>query len=76
MKDNCFPDKRTVGHLRKLYPKGSRVELIAMDDPYAKLIPGTQGTVSLIDDAGTIFVDWDSGPTLGIVYNVDKIRRL
>lgn len=76
MKANSFPDRYTVERLRKMYPKGTRVELIEMDDPYSDLTPGESGTVSFIDDAGTIFVDWDSGSTLGIIYGVDRIRKL
>jgi len=59
-----------------MYPQGTRVELIEMNDPYSSLTPGEKGTVSMIDDMGTIFVDWDSGSTLGIIYGVDKIRKL
>jgi hypothetical protein len=52
------------------------VELIRMDDPYAALKPGDQGTVSFVDDIGTIFVDWDCGSTLGAAYGADMIRKL
>jgi len=47
-----------------------------MDDPYSKLKPGDQGTVSFVDDIGTVFVDWDCGSSLGVVYGVDMIRKL
>jgi hypothetical protein len=29
--------------------------------------PGTEGTVSFVDDLGTIFVDWDNGSTVGVL---------
>lgn len=76
MTNNSLPNKRTIERLQKMYPQGTRVELIEMNDPYSNLIPGEKGTVSMIDDMGTIFVDWDSGSTLGIIYGVDKIRKL
>lgn len=76
MTDNSFLNRRIVERLRKIYPQGTRVELVEMNDPYSSLTPGEKGVVSVIDDAGTIFVDWDSGSTLGIVYMVDKIRKL
>ena len=60
--------------LKKKYPKGTRVELIEMSDPYRKMEPGLLGTVDQIDDTGTIFVRWDNGSGLGVVYGVDKIR--
>lgn len=52
------------------------VELIAMSDPYSKLKPGDRGTVSMVDDTGTVFVRWDNGSGLGVVYGVDQIRKL
>ncbi|MEB3103334.1 DUF4314 domain-containing protein [Ferviditalea candida] len=76
MNKNGFPPKEIVLRLREQYPPGSRVELIRMDDPYAALKPGDQGTVSFVDDIGTIFVDWDCGSTLGVAYGEDLIRRL
>jgi len=33
---------------------------------YTKLKAGDEGTVTFIDDLGTIFVDWDTGSNLGI----------
>ena len=62
--------------LRSNYPPGTRVQLVRMDDPYTKLKPGDQGTVSFIDDTGTVFVDWDSGSGLGVVFGEDEIRKL
>lgn len=44
--------------------------------PYSRLKPGDKGTVHLVDDTATVFVDWDSGSGLGIVYGVDKVRKL
>ena len=58
--------------LRKRYPKGSRVKLICMNDPYRDLEAGTLGTVMLVDDIGTIHVAWDCGSTLGVAYGVDS----
>ncbi len=76
MQNNSFPSRETVERVRKLYPVGCRVELIQMDDPYSKLTPGEQGTVTAVDDTGTVFVNWDAGSSLGIVYGVDRVRKL
>lgn len=73
---NKFPSNETVNRLRKQYPKGCRVELVQMNDPYSKLKPGDQGTVDFIDDTGTIFCSWDKGTTLGVVYGEDMVKRI
>ncbi len=74
---NNFPPKAVIERLKEQYPKGTRVELVSMNDPYnKKLKPGDQGTVRLIDDIGTIFVDWDCGSGLGVAYGEDCIRKL
>lgn len=62
--------------LQKIFPIGSRIELIAMDDPYTKLIPGDQGTVTHIDEIGTVFVAWDKGSSLGLVYGEDRYKKV
>ena len=69
--------KATLQALRERYPKGSRVELVSMDDPYnRKLVPGCRGTVIAVDSIGTIHVSWDCGSSLGIVYGEDFCRRI
>ena len=73
---NRLPSKETVMTLRKQYPKGTRVALVRMNDPYTKLRPGDRGTVDFIDDAGSIFCIWDNGSTLGVVFGVDEIQIL
>lgn len=73
---NQFSSRDTVERVRRMYPKGSRVELISMDDPYGKLSPGDRGTVNVVDDTGTVFIIWDCGFSLGIVYGVDRIRKI
>ena len=76
MANNGFPSEKTVELVRKMYPKGTRVELVQMDDPYSHLRPGDKGTVKFVDDTATIFVDWDSGSRLGVVYGVDRVKKL
>ena len=71
---NDFPSKEIVQALRKRYPKGTRVVLVRMNDPYTKLRPGYLGTVDFIDDAGSIFCVWDNGSTLGVAFGEDEIR--
>lgn len=47
-----------------------------MCDPYARLKPGDKGTVTVVDDIGTVFVQWDIGSVLGVVYAEDNIRKI
>lgn len=63
-------------NLLQQYPVGSRVELQHMNDPYSKLQPGDLGTVTFIDDMGTIFCSWDRGSGLGVLYGIDSIRKV
>ena len=71
---NKFPSKEIMLALRRQYPKGARVALVRMNDPYTKLRPGDLGTVDFIDDAGTLFCRWDNGSTIGAVFGEDEIR--
>lgn len=59
-----------LAHLETL--KGKRVRLIRCSDPYTRLSPGDEGTVSFVDDLGTVHVAWDSGSSLGLVYREDE----
>jgi hypothetical protein len=34
--------------------------------------PGTEGTIKLVDDAGTRFVAWDNGSSLGLLTGRDE----
>ena len=64
------PDK--LAELRRRYTKGSRVKLIHMNDPYRlDLREGALGTVTAVDDIGTIHVARDCGSSLGVVYGED-----
>ena len=60
--------------LRERFPKGTRVELLQMDDPQAPPI-GTKGTVRGVDDIGSIMVAWDNGCGLSVAYGEDICRR-
>lgn len=67
--------RATVGMLRINYPKGTRVELVKMNDMQAPPL-GTQGTVTGVDDIGTIMVDWDNGSHLGVVLGEDVCKKI
>lgn len=72
-----FPRREIVERIKKEYPEGTRVELLHMDDPYrSEMIAGLKGTVSCVDDTGTIHVHWDNGACLGVVYGEDSCRKI
>lgn len=68
-------DGLKVKTLKKLYPNGTRVKLLEMEDPFAPPI-GTLGTVIGVDDIGSILVNWDNGQSLNVLYGIDKIMKL
>ena len=49
-----FPSREQIAALRQRYPRGTKVELLCMDDPQAPPT-GTMGEVMGIDDAGHSF---------------------
>ena len=68
--------RRIAESTKKLYPSGTRIELISMKDPYAPVPSGTRGTVNFVDSMGTIFPEWDNGRSLGVVPGEDSFRKL
>jgi len=70
-----FPKRETVKMIRRMYPKGTRVELVAMDDPQAPPI-GTRGTVLGVDDTGSLLMRWDNGSGLNVVWQQDAVRKV
>ena len=65
-----LPNREIVESIRKDYPAGTRVELVRMEDVQAPPI-GTKGTVTGVDDTGSIMVDWDNGSGLNVIYGED-----
>ena len=51
------------------------MKLLKMDDIQAPPI-GTLGTVSGIDDTGSIMVCWDNGSGLFVVYGEDVVEKV
>jgi hypothetical protein len=69
------PTEEEIKRLREHYPAGARVELIEMRDEQAPPI-GTKGTVTYVDDIGSIGVDWDNGSSLSVALGADRCRSL
>lgn len=70
-----FVKREIVERLRKQYSAGTRVELVRMNDEQAPPI-GTHGTVTGVDDLGSIMVSWDNGGSLSVVYGEDLCKKI
>lgn len=69
-------DRERIQMIKEAYPKGTRLQLISMSDPFAPIDSGTKGTVRCVDDMGTIHMQWDNGRTLGLIYGEDNFRKI
>lgn len=67
--------KEQLAMLRNAFPIGCEVVLDKMDDEKAPPV-GTIGRVIVVDDYGTIHVQWADGSTLGVAYPEDKCHRV
>ena len=70
-----MPSRELMEEMRRIYTKGSRVELDSMDDPQAPP-QGTRGTVLGVDDMGSIMVSWDNGSGLSLAYGEDVYHKV
>ena len=68
-----FPSKEQLAARRERYPRGTRVELLAMDDPQAPPT-GAMGEILGVDDAGQLLVRWETGSSLSLIPGVDSFR--
>ena len=69
-------DRKMVNFIKEQYPPGTRVRLNSMDDPYAPILPGTEGEVDFVDDAGQLHMKWDNGRTLPLAPGEDSFSVL
>ena len=70
-----FPSKAQVEAVKALYPTGTRVRLVQMDDVQAPPV-GTEGTVIGVDDTGSLLMKWDNGSGLNVIYGEDRVARV
>lgn len=64
-----------LAKLRAIFPKGTRIKLVKMDDPQAPPV-GCLGTVKSVDDIGSLVVHWDNGSRLNVVYGEDEVDKV
>ena len=70
-----FPNKEQIEMLRKEYPAGTKVELLAMDDKQAPPV-GTIGEVMAVDDIGQLVMKWQNGSGLNLIPGEDSFRKV
>lgn len=68
-------NREHILELKKEYPSGTKVHLIHMND-YQAPPAGTIGTVTSVDDMGTIHVSWENGSSLGLIPNEDSFEKI
>ena len=67
--------QQELEQLRQQYPKGTRLKLIAMEDPQG--VPeGTVGEVELVDDIGQIHMKWENGSSLALIPEADRFQKV
>lgn len=65
------PTEKELTALREKYPTGTIVKLISMNDVQSPPV-GTIGEVTMIDDMGSVHVNWKNGSTLALIPDVDS----
>lgn len=61
-----------VNFMKEQFLPGTRIRLNEMQDPYAPVPPGTEGTLDVIDDQCQFHMTWDNGRTLALIPGVDR----
>jgi hypothetical protein len=62
--------------LRKEEIIGKQIRLVSTTDAHTIVKPNDYGVVSHVDDAGTIFINWDNGSMLGLIPGIDFFEVL
>ena len=62
--------------IRDQYSPGTRIRLTQMNDLYAPIPSGTEGTVDFVDDAGQIHMKWDNGSSLALIPGEDSFSKI
>lgn len=60
-------DNNKIKNLKETYHKGDRVRLLNMESEYYLVPRGTEGTVELVDDIGSVHVKWDNGLEVAVL---------
>lgn len=69
-------DRELVKRMKEQYPSGTRIQLDWMGDDPRPIAPGTKGTVRVVDDCGTVHVNFDNGRRLGLIAGEDAFHAI
>ena len=69
-------ERLKVERVKRIYPQGTRIELLAMGDDPRPIPAGTRGTVLHVDDMGTVHCRFDNGRQLGLIVGVDSFFKV
>ena len=62
--------------IKRKYPTGTRIQLLTTMNDTQGVEEGTKGTVTHVDDIGTIHMRWDNGRGLGLIPGEDNFKVL
>ena len=63
--------QKEVERIKKMYPKGTRIQIERMNDSYHPIECGTNGIVDYVDDVGILHCTFDNGRCQGVVTDAD-----
>lgn len=69
-------DYELVKRMKQEYPAGTRIVLDFMGDDPRPIKSGSQGTVRVVDDMGTVHCDFDNGRRMGLIPGEDSFHKL
>lgn len=69
------PTQEEIEKIKNTYKQGSKIYMIKMFDLFSPS-PKTIGTVTGVDGAGHIMMNWENGSTLSLVLGVDQFKVL
>lgn len=65
-----------VDYVKQSFKKGTKIEIIEMQDEYNPVPTGTIGYVDFVDSEGQIHMNWNNGSTLALIVGIDKFKIL
>lgn len=61
---------------KAMYPRGTRIMLLHMGNDLRPIEDNMRGTVTAVDDVGTLHCTFDNGRSLGVIPGEDSFRKL
>lgn len=71
---NEWLTEQQVERIKEMYPVGTTIRLIHMDDEIHPIESGMMGEIVDIDDQGQLSVKWENGRKLALIPNVDSFE--